>query len=97
MGLKDDGMYFLHAFGGGFGENDVANGVYAAGYFVLFGPVDKEFAHFFLMFRRTGLTGEGIEILPQLFGFKVFDTFNCHSCCILRLILFLSNGKCKGT
>ena len=97
VGLQNDGMDFFHALGGGLAENDIANGVDTAGYFVLFGPVDKEFAHFPFMLRGARLTGKRVEVFPQLFGCEVFNCFCCHSCFYFRLIFFLLKGKCKGT
>ncbi len=75
VGLQHYGMDFLHAFGGGLAEDDVANAVDAACNLVFLCPVDNESTHFFFVFRGTRLASEGVEVAPQLFGFKVFD---CH-------------------
>ena len=76
VGLQHHGVHILHAFGGGFAQNDVAHLVHAAVNLVLFCPVHKEFTHNLFVLRGTGALGESIEIAPQLFGFEVFD---CHN------------------
>lgn len=72
--LEDDGTAIFHAFGGGLAHDDVADGVDTAVDFIFLCPVDEEFADGFFVLGGTRATGKGIEIAPQLFRFKIFDS-----------------------